>query len=165
MSLLKMLVAAIIVLQGLLFVSPVSANSSGVVIYQVFAGVVSPSREFVALYNNTDDEVDITGWCLTNKSNVKLGCFDVPLGDEVVIGPRQFTVAASESLTDSIHIDLLMANVNKITGTADSITLSDATEQPVDVVDWTQNLATGNALQRKQIAPGIMENNKMIIKH
>lgn len=163
MSLLKTLVAAIIALQGLLFVSPVSANSSGVVIYQVFAGVGSASQEFVALYNNTDSEVDITGWCLANKSNVKLGCFDVPPGDEMVIGPRQFVVAASESLASSIHIDLLMADVSKITGATDSITLSDATQRPVDVVDWTQNLTTGSALQRKQIAPGMMQDTDVAI--
>lgn len=157
MRVLKMLAAILILLQGVFVVSRVSASTSGVVIYQVFAGVGSATQEFVALYNNTDVEVNITGWCLTNKNNVEVGCFNAPPDSEIVIGARQFAIAASASLTSSIHIDLSLADVSKITGSSDAITLSNAAKQPIDVVDWSQNLATGSALQRKQTAPGVMQ--------
>ena len=76
----------------ILFISVVFGQNvgavSGVVIYQVQAGgvtnvpagasTVAATREFISIYNNTDQNVDVTDWCLLNKTNKAMKCFEAP---------------------------------------------------------------------------------------
>lgn len=132
----------------------VSAASNSVVIYQVFSGVASASQEFVALYNTSDSEVDITSWCLTNKNTTEFACFNAGPDSEIVIAPRQFITIGSTSLSGVVNIDLPLPDTNAIIGAADIITLSNAAKVPIDSVDWATSLETGKALQRKFVSPG-----------
>lgn len=141
------------------------AVTGGVVIYQVFAGMKNQSgesnssEEFVALYNNSDSEVDISNWCLTNKSAKEFACFTVDADNEIVVKPREFAVVGAASLESSAQLNVSLANANMIIGSNDTISLLNATKQLIDAVSWTQNLETGAALQRKQVSPGVMQDS------
>ena len=74
-----------IFLGSVFVVQNVGAVSNNVVIYQVQAGgaantdgfLTAPAtREFISIYNNSDQEVDITDWCLLNKSDKPTVCFN-----------------------------------------------------------------------------------------
>lgn len=130
-----------------------SATSRSVVIYQVFSGVDNAAQEFVALYNNSDTEADITGWCLTNKSGSQFACPATDPNSEIVIGARQFFIIASVSIAS--QADFTVPDANNITGSSDTINLVNGA-QVIDTVAWTTDLGTGNAMQRKMTTPGVV---------
>lgn len=145
-------------------VQNVRAATGGVVIYQVFSGVKDFKEEFIALYNNSNAEVDISDWCLTNKSAEVFACFAADADTEIVIGAREFFTIGSESL-DTVHLDVHLNISDAITGTSDTITLTEPlgeTKVTVDSVSWTESLdfKTGNAFERKHQA-GVMQDTNL----
>jgi hypothetical protein len=124
------------------------------------------TREMVAVYNNGSEHVDITGWCITNKSTTfdtqtsaiikPLGCFISEMVNERMILPGySYAVLASESfmiahpVTDTITYDAVLEKTASVTAGSDTITLFDATPTPIDGVTWTTSLEAGKLLRRK----------------
>ncbi len=77
----KLIVLIFILLSSIFLSSNVFANSAGVVIKSVQPGdIAGVSNEFIQIYNNGDNEIDVTNWCLyyassTNNSNgAKISC-------------------------------------------------------------------------------------------
>ena len=126
-------VVAVLLVNMIVGAQQVSAATNSVVIYQVFAGVGNASEEYVALYNNSDVEIDISNWCLTNKSAKELACFTTDADTEIVIAPHEFATVGSASLASAVYLDSTSANANMIVGSSDTISLVDSLKQVVDV--------------------------------
>jgi hypothetical protein len=148
-----------------------SATSSSLVIYQVLAGTANPSmptQEFVSLYNNSDVDVDITGWCLTNKSAAAFACVTAGQNVKVYVHARSYAMVASQSFATAIpgNYDVTFPVTNQssgsITGSSDTITLVNAAAQPVDSVAWTSSLAAGSAWQRNTVSLGVLQDTDVL---
>lgn len=141
--------------------------SAGVVISQIQAGAPSAtgasSQELVTIYNNSADPIDITNWCITNKSNtgtpfVAIGCFAPEFTNEKMLlaGKSHAVIASSMFVLEHpervdiprVSYDIVIPTTSGvITATNDRIGLYDANRFKLDEVTWT-NLEGGKLLQR-----------------
>lgn len=134
------------------------ATSASVLITRIQAGGVgAATQEFIVLYNNSADEVDITGWCLTNKSSAHFVCFTTPLtGQALYLPGHAYAVVASDSLAISLPTGMVTATYvptsqssGSITGSSDSVSLLDASGVVIDRQSWTTALSSGMQLERR----------------
>jgi hypothetical protein len=154
-------VVSVAVLVSSVFVPgvPVRADSgeAQVVIVGIQAGGVgAATQELIVLYNNTPDSVDVTGWCLTNKSNAKIACFTPPTaGQTLHLAGYGYATIASESFV-SVHPDTLFSRTyvpsnnssGSITGSSDTISLLDRNSEVRDYHFWPTALSAGMQLVR-----------------
>lgn len=131
----------------LLVAQPSYAASQDVVLSQIKTGNSSTSR-LVEIYNNSDSDVNITGWCLyysaasnSLSSRAQIGCFtDSNPAINIFLPARAFALLASSQT--GIEADkLLMAGLG--TGTSGHVSLMDSSGQEIDRVGW--GTATANA--------------------
>ena len=154
------LVLGLLVLVGSAYVTPTYASSASSVVlrYIQAAGPIGATEEVIVIYNNSPDEVDITGWCLQNKSPVKFACFTpnqatlrlyLPAYSSAVIAsnavvqaqlyPQQFTW---------IYPPTHQGN-GSIIASSDTISLLDAENNEVDRHAWVSpGLSSGTAWYR-----------------
>lgn len=72
-------VLIIIFLSASLFVFPTKTFAADVVINEIFANPADEANEFIELYNNTDGEIDLANWKISDKvktytiTNLKIG--------------------------------------------------------------------------------------------
>lgn len=102
----------------------VSAATTGVVISQVQAGNSSSSR-LIEVYNNSDQPVDITGWCaryVTASSSSARACFNgSAAGQHLLLAERSYLLIGSSQLT-GVRADYAMAE-GLGTGTSGAVQL------------------------------------------
>lgn len=138
-------------------VSPAHASSADIMIVQVQAGNVNAAtQEFVALFNNSLVEVDVTGWCLSNKSAVSFVCFtpDAP-NQRILLPANSFAIVASQPYAEYMEFSVFAqtytpthSTSGSIVGSSDTISLIDASGETIDVVQWATSLAGGSGLER-----------------
>jgi len=153
-----------IFLGSVFVVQNVGAVSNNVVIYQVQAGgaantdgfLTAPAtREFISIYNNSDQEVDITDWCLLNKSDKPTVCFN-SIASNIFLhlpGYSYVTIASDNFAADNKYIpDFTYKTTNSTSGTiianSDSVKLIDANGILMDDISWDSSLTGGNLYQR-----------------
>jgi len=133
------------------------AASATVIMTHIQAGGVgAATQEFVVLYNNTAEDIDITGWCLTNKSNVTLACFNVPLAGQAIYIPKYgYATAVSSAFAATMPngiFTVVYTPTNQssggITGSADTISLIDHTGTLADRQGWSVSLSSGMHYER-----------------
>lgn len=133
------------------------AVSTSVLITQIQAGGVgAATQEFVVLYNNSDNKVNISGWCLSNKANVLFACFGpAGIGKETYIPARKHVVIASNTLsylqpTGAVGLTYTPASQSSgsMTGSSDTITLVDNLGTVVDRYSWSVPIAAGMQFER-----------------
>jgi hypothetical protein len=132
------------------------ATSANIVISQVQAGGVgAATQEFIVLYNNSQEDVDITAWCITNKNNAIVVCFGEPLGKELFLPAHKHAVIMSSSLAITAApgaVTWTYAPISQssgsITGGSDTISLLDSTGALVDRQSWTASIAGGMQFER-----------------
>jgi hypothetical protein len=135
------------------------ASSSNLIIDQIQAGAVgAATQEYIALYNNSDQAVDVTGWCLSSKNTPRFGCLTATQdGERLFVGPRGYITIASDAfaVAGSYTPDVLFPTVNKtsgsITGSSDIVSLMDTAGQVIDRIEWTTALDAGSVLQRQVV--------------
>ena len=127
-----------------------------VVIAQIQVGMSGDAKdEYVSVYNNGNEEVDITDWCVRNKkaSNYVLACFSAPDTD-YVLEPHAYISLSSKTRHDSQLITLLFettcgqSNSGCIVATNDVISLVNKTGDVVDRIEWTKTSDTNYAIER-----------------
>jgi hypothetical protein len=141
--------------------APVHAASSTLVIAQIQAGAVSTetaaaTQEFISLYNNSTQDIDVTGWCLTNKTGLSFVCVTpVTSGQRLFLASHQYMVVASDSFAarhTSIVPDVIYPTTNAMSGSligsSDTVTVKDTAGVAVDSFTWTASLAGGTVYQR-----------------
>lgn len=146
---------------SLLMGLPVHAASSTLVIAQIQAGAVStetaaPTQEFISIYNNSMQDVDITGWCLANKTGVSFACAMPTLtGQRLFLAGHHYMVIASDSFAThhtGIVPDVIYPTTNatsgSLTGSSETVTLKDSIGTIIDSFTWTSSLTGGTVYQR-----------------
>lgn len=83
---------AIIAILALIFPRYTYAGNSGIVINEIYPNPVGDEatngeREWVEIYNTSDQTINLSGWYLTNKSNQQ-----VPISQQGELGPHGFGV-------------------------------------------------------------------------
>lgn len=150
------LILCLVVLTELAYVSPTYAASANVVITQIQAGGAGAALdEIVVLYNNSTSEVDISDWCLRNKSNLTFVCFKHEPFKRVFLPPYHYATIASYNLATTLnYYDFtytympLNNSSGSITGGSDTITLANQNGEAIDSHYWTTSLVGGMVLER-----------------
>lgn len=131
------------------------ATSANVLMTQIQAGGVgAATQEFIVTYNNSPDDVDITGWCLTNKNAVTIACFDPPKpGQTVSLPAHHHAVAVSATFvvpdkTATVIYTPSNQSSGSITGSSDMISLVDADNVIIDQHMWTTPIDAGQQFER-----------------
>ncbi len=122
-----------------LLTKPSFATSSNIVISQVKVGNSTTSR-LVELFNNSENVVDITNWCLYYSSPnntspyTNLGCYNSATSSiHELINPKSFTLVASAQ-TGSLTDIVLTAGLGS--GTSGHVYLTDNLGKEIDRVGW-----------------------------
>jgi len=133
------------------------ASSATVLITNIQAGGVgAATQEFIAIYNNSSEDIDITGWCLKNKNNVAITCFSAPLpGQAIYLPGYTYATAASGSLAALLPVGTVTSTYvpmsqssGSLIGSSDTVTLVDHTDTLVDRHSWTVAIAGGSHFER-----------------
>jgi hypothetical protein len=141
----------LVVLAGSACVTPTHASSASIIITQVRAGSQqSALEEAVVLYNKSANQVDMTNWCLANKTNNTFACFTpLLLNDHFVLPGYSFaSIVSSKNLaTDTPDIYSLIyepgsSSSGSIVASSDSITLLDDHKNSVDQYAWSSSLSS-----------------------
>lgn len=161
MIVVQRIVSCLLIILGLALLSPssVMASSPNLIIDQIQAGAVgAATQEYIALYNNSDQVVDVTGWCLSSKNTPRFGCLTATQDEErLFVKPRGYITIASDAFatTGSYTPDVLFPTVNKtsgsVIGSSDIVSLMDAAGQVIDRVEWMAALDAGSVLQRQVV--------------
>lgn len=134
--------------------------STTIVISQVFAGITNgATQEFVSLYNNSTTDVNVTSWCVTNKTSATFACVPNATNVAIFIRAHSYMTISSDSFatSHSYQPDIKFVSTNQtsgsIVGSSDIISLIDANSNIIDSMGWTTSLAAGSTLQRSEVLP------------
>lgn len=138
-------------------VPPTHAASADIIITQIQAGTVgSATQELVVIYNNSSQEIDISQWCLRNKSNVSFACFGYQNSDDSMYLPAySYATVASDVFAAAIGYDPFTITYTpsnqssgNIVGSSDTISLVNKAEIAVDTYSWLSTMVGGIVAQR-----------------
>jgi Lamin Tail Domain len=147
----------------------VSASGSTAVIYQVQTGSSSSaSQEFISIYNNTPEPLDVTNWCVvyssaSDSSQSQLSCLTPPNGQTKVLlsGYKSFLLASNEFTQANPGIQIDSTFNSGMSSTSGHIKLLNAQKEVVDLVGWgsasrpegssVPTPSSGNVLQRSNL--------------
>lgn len=141
-------------LSSLLSTLPARATSSDVVIAQVQAGSsIAASQEYVSIYNNSPEDIDVTGWCLRyNGSSAKPGCITSSDSQtRLVLGGHKYTTFASNEFIAAYSGFMPQARAGFSGGMSDSagtITMVDQMGGIHDQFSWSAKSSSGKIYQR-----------------
>lgn len=142
-----------------------AVDAGGVVISQMYPGASGTgSHEFVELFNNSDEPVKVTDWCLkytslSDESPKNLGCF-TPIDDstELWLPANGYALFVSAELPISQETNVDGIFTGTIVASDRHIVLYDSTDNEVDRLGWgaaenpegnaAENPANGKSLQR-----------------
>ncbi|MGI9027392.1 MAG: lamin tail domain-containing protein [Candidatus Saccharimonadales bacterium] len=164
-------VAVIVLTIGLAISASAEATAvnSPLVIYQVQTGTPSSaSQEYVAVYNNTDQAVDITNWCVvyassSDVSQSQLSCLKPPVMSVKLFlkAHSSLLLATSEFVQSQPGFTPDAVFTAGIAATSGHIKLLDASKRLMDTVGWGAATkpegsaiaapAAGKILQRHQL--------------
>lgn len=137
------------------------AVSSDLVISHIIAGEsVSSSSEFVAIYNNGLADIDMTGYCLTNKAAAKFACVSAEANTKVYVRSHNYLTIASAvfSANHGGYVpDTSYSVSNAIQVGSDTIGLIDNMGALTNQVSWTSSGVkpeTNMIFQRKETSAG-----------
>jgi hypothetical protein len=158
------LVLGMLVLTGSACVTPTHASSAfDVVLTGIQAtGPTGAKEEMVSLYNNTPNGINITNWCITNKSHVAFACFKTAnTGLIYYLPPFSIAMVATQSFMTTQTLTPEVATViytvtnqtsGSIVNSGDVISLVNASGQVIDTISWTSAIPSGKLLTRTRSA-------------
>ena len=130
-------------------------------ITQVQAGVSGgATKEFITLYNPSTFEVDISDWCVRQKTDVAFACFYSGSASEVtIVPPYSYAVIASASFAEtmpehffSVVYQPLSQSSGSLVGSTDRVVLVNPLGEEIDRVTWTTSTPSDSILQRHRDA-------------
>lgn len=153
----------LVVCAGSACVTPTHASSafSVVLTHIQAASSASAKDEMVSMYNNSPNEVDISNWCIKNKSSVSFACFETDSTFAYYLPPYSFAIVATESFVNTAGIPLESVtkyfevtnqSSGSIVNSNDTISLVDAAGQMVNSFSWTTAIPSGKAAIRTKSA-------------
>jgi hypothetical protein len=152
------LILVVAVLVANAYVPPTYAASANVLITHIQAGGAGAAlQELIMLYNNSVDEINISGWCIKNKTSEELGCFRpehpgygfyLASQSYATIGSQSFALAMQPAELSIVYIPM-NGSSGGIVGSSDTVSLVDEAGMLIDSHNWTTALAGGSMLTRK----------------
>lgn len=132
--------------------------SDALVISHVIAGESSSSSsELVAIYNNSNEEINVSGYCIKNKSSVSVSCVNSAINLQVILPPQAYLTFASTifSSTHNYIPDTQFVSSNSVQVGGDELILIDTNGVEVDKISWGSSgggisLTTNGTMYRKQ---------------
>lgn len=154
------------------------SSNADVVIYQVQAGTQgSASSEYISIYNNSDNDINITNWCLvyssaSDKTQNNLVCFKAKSPkSNVMLSARSFASFATNEFESLNNYSSDAQFSPGIAATAGHIKLVDEDKTSIDVVGWGSAVkpegtaikapAINKILQRKFFNENIMQDTNI----
>ena len=139
-----------------ILVSRTYATSANVLLTQIQAGGVgAATQEFIVIYNNSPTAVNITRWCLTNKSNATIICFGESINQEVYLPAYKHAVVMSVPMASTMPAGTITRTYTptsqssgSIVGGSDTVSLTDSAGTLIDRESWTTSLSGGMQLER-----------------
>ena len=156
----------LMVCAGSACVTPTHASSASPILLTVIqaSGTAGAKDELVSFYNNSSSEQNITGWCLQNKATVTFGCVGDSLGTSQIILPAfgSAVIVSSEHAAASGESPSRFTTIYAVTnlssgsivGSADTLSLLNATGTVVDSYAWTSAHPSGKAWMRTKVGSG-----------
>ncbi|MFY9228096.1 MAG: lamin tail domain-containing protein [Candidatus Microsaccharimonas sp.] len=150
-------VLSLVIFITIAYVPPTHAASADIIITQIQAGTVgSATQELVVIYNNSSQDVDISQWCLRNKSNISFACFGYQnSNDSMYLPAYSYATAATDVFATAIGynpftITYTPSNQSSgnIVGSSDTISLVTETETVIDTYSWLSTMVGGMVAQR-----------------
>lgn len=158
-----------------IFISTARADavSNDIVISHVQAGAASSQaasamQEFVIVYNNSDHDVDVTNWCLSNVSKplVSFACITAGTANQkLYLAVHTYLVVASDHFSmqhNNYPADVIFPTTNNSSGSiaagVDTITLKNGQGSIVDTVSWSTSAfsPTGGFVLQRHIAADLV---------
>lgn len=153
---------------GLLFVfqlfalapATLAASPNGLVISHIIAGEAGfTNAEFVAVYNNSNADIDMAGYCIWSNSyaSAAIACVTADTNTRVYIKSHGYLTFASSTFASNHTYtpDTSYVAANRITVGGDSVYLKDVSQNEIDRATWNSaGLVTGGTLQRKETTVG-----------
>lgn len=159
-----------------IIVSPRSfaAASSSLMFYQLQTGATgAATQEFISLYNNSRDPVDVTGWCVTYSSasdftQRQLGCIVAPEPNVKIMLPAQSSLLMASTEFVAEHRALVPDIIFSagMSGTSGHVRLLNSAKEEIDRLGWGSAVnpetrsatahASGKILQRAADSEGLL---------
>lgn len=152
----------LVVYMGSACVTPTHASSAStvVIVHIQAASPAGAKDEMVTIYNNSNEAVNITHWCLANKAAVKFACFNPPDSSLAYYLPAfGYAVIASESFFNSSatlpeNVPFIYAVTNQSSGSLvnsnDVVSLVDANNVSIDSYAWSSAMPSGKIASRSK---------------
>lgn len=135
------------VLAGLVGMPKAVLAGNGPVIYQLqtSGGVGLATQEFVSIYNNSDQPVDVTSWCVVYTAATTLGCVAKPDANTTVMLPARKAMTLASSPFIAAHA--FAPDITFSAGMADTdryVRLLNGQSMEIDRLGWgAASLADG----------------------
>ncbi len=158
------LVVCCLLMQSVALVPPTSAASTDVRLTHVSAGISGgATKEFIAIKNTGEEPVDVTSWCIRNKADVSVGCFEPKNYYETIWLPAGATATLvseqlAETLPDgdfSVIYRTTSSSSGSIVGSSESIRLVDRLGNTIDAHIWTTPLSSSLMFVRDDDEAGL----------
>lgn len=164
----------LVVCAGSACVTPTHASSAiseggqlpAVVIAKIQAsGEFGAKDEYIVLHNNSNAEVEITDWCIVNKTQVPFVCFTngyddiletfhLPAYGDAIVVSREYTNARSLLATAyTLAYDSTNQSSGNIVNSADILSVLDGSGDVVDSKEWNTAIPTGKLISRMVLLP------------
>lgn len=162
-----MLVILTVSLLSLLSIESVQAVSTNILISKVQAGGSSglnkaAMQEYVEITNKSSAEIDVTDWCLINKSSIEFVCFSPPSPTISYILPASgvMTVASDIFVSQNkVNVDFVFSPTNQTSGSiiasSDTISVLDKSKTIIDTASWSSTLSSGDHIVRNKNIDGV----------
>lgn len=162
-----MLAILTVSLFSLTFVENARAVSADILITKVQAGGASgltkaAMQEYIEIFNSSANEIDVTDWCLINKSSVEFICFNPPSPTISYILPALGTMTVASDIfvsQNNVNIDFVYSPTNQTSGTiigsSDSISILNKSKTIIDTAGWTSTLSSGYNIVRSKNISGV----------
>ena len=113
-------------------------------------------KEFISIYNNSVDDIDISDWCVVNKSGQKFACFiKKTLNENIYLPSHSYATIGSDYFGYETMLDVIYPSPNKSSGALvasnDTLILINKSGEASDVVMWDG--LTGGYVMQRQIEP------------
>ncbi len=151
----------IIIVASLVATWSVHAEKASIILTHIQAGAIGDARqELVVLHNTSHDQVDVSEWCLKNKTAIAFFCFTdphdqltgyaIPAGKSVVIASAQYIQSRLvPSDTIATFTATSLSTGGSLIASSDTVQLVSATGEVVNEKSWTAGWSTGLVLQRQ----------------
>jgi Lamin Tail Domain len=165
------LVSVVVLLSSAYGDSPPSyAASAPVLLTHIQAGGSgAATQEFISFYNASLVDIDISGWCVTNKANLVFACVTAAPGSSRYLPAQSRSIIASTSYAALFPASAFTATYTptsqssgSITGGSDTITLINELGVAVDQHRWTSSITGGMMAERKTVSGAYVDTDSAI---